>query len=130
VERARARDLAWLADSELSVEIATGADGRREFRTVRIPVNSAPRNPFIEAGEEAASVEAKLVRVECPDERIQVVVSTSRGPLTLTIPDPARVQIRNAGGERFEFVCGPQSARPVLVEYTIATKVLRGLELR
>jgi hypothetical protein len=39
------------------------------------------------------------------------------------------VEIRNAGGTAFEFICGPQEARRVLVEYA-ATKVLRGLEFR
>jgi hypothetical protein len=50
-------------------------------------------------------------------------------PLVLSVPDPSRVQIRNAGGIAFEFTCGPQQGRKVLVEYT-AAGVLRGLELR
>ncbi len=128
-ERARARELAYLADTELSVEIAAGSDGRREFRTVRVPVNAAPRNPFIEAGEDARSAEASLDRVDCGDQGIRLIVRTQEGLLALSVPDPSRVQIRNGGGIKFEFTCGPQASRPVLVEYTGAN-ILRGLELR
>ena len=128
-ERERSRVLAYLADTELSVEIAASPDGKREFRTVRVPVNAAPRNPFIEAGEDARSAEATMQRVECADEGIRLIVNTGSGELALVVADPSRVQIRNGGGVKFEFVCGPQEARPVLVEYT-AQGVLRGLELR
>jgi tetratricopeptide (TPR) repeat protein len=128
-EHTRARNLAYLADTEMSVEIVRGPDGRREFRTVRVPVNAAPRNPFIEADEEALSAEASLDRVECGDDGSRLVVKTKSGPLSLDITDPSRVQIRNAGGVKFEFVCGPQQPRAVLVEFT-AARVLRGLELR
>ena len=53
-----------------------------------------------------------------------------QGPLTLAVPDPSRVQIRNAGAVAFEFICGPQEARKVLVEYAPAGSILRGLEFR
>ena len=43
--------------------------------------------------------------------------STARGALTLAVPDPSRVQIRNGGGVEFEFTCGPQTGRKVMVEY-------------
>ena len=128
-ERARARELAYYADTELSVEIVHTPDGRREFRTVRVPVNAAPRNPFIEAGEDAHSAQASLERIDCEDPGIRLIVRTSDGLLALSVPDPSRVQIRNGGGVKFEFTCGPQRPRPVLVEYTGAN-VLRGLELR
>ena len=53
-----------------------------------------------------------------------------KGALTLAVPDPSRVQIRNAGSVAFEFVCGPQEPRKVLVEYAPATAIVRGLEFR
>jgi len=115
-ERAHASVLEYMADTELSVEMATDAEGRKQFHTVRVPVNAAPRNPFIEAGDQARSTEAKLDQVECGESGIRVTVSTERGPLTLTVPDPTRVQIRNGGGEKFEFVCGPQEDARFLVE--------------
>jgi hypothetical protein len=103
-------------------------DGK-EAHTVRVPVNGPPRNPFIERGDAAKSAEATLEHVECTDQGIQVKLQAAGGPLTLSVPDPSRVQIRNAGGVEFEITCGPQPARKVVVEYS-ASGILRGLELR
>jgi tetratricopeptide (TPR) repeat protein len=128
-DRARAAQLAWLAESEVRVEIAADQEGRRHFRTVRVPVKAPLRNPFIEAGDDARSIEATLKEVQCSAEGLRVAVSTAQGPLVLSVPDPSRVEIRNAGGVKFEFVCGPQKPRPVLVEYA-APSILRGLELK
>ena len=124
-ERDRAMELAWLADTELAVEIQD-----RKFHTVRVPVGGAPRNPFIESGDRAQRAEATLRHVECAERGIQLTVDTAQGALTLAVPDPSRVQIRNAGGVAFEFVCGPQEARKVLVEYAPAQSLLRGLEFK
>jgi hypothetical protein len=119
--------LIYFAETETSVEIAATPDGRREFRTVRVPVNAPPRNPFIEVGDDAQSVSATLDRIECADDAIRLIVTSGNGTLALAVPDPSRVQIRNAGGVKFEFTCGPQQSRPVLVEYN-ARNILRGLE--
>ena len=124
-EREHATQLAWLADTELAVEI----EGQK-FRTVRVPVGAAARNPFIEAGDRVQRTEAAMRQVNCPENGIQLVLDTAQGALTLDIPDPSRVQIRNAGSVAFEFVCGPQEARKVLVEYAPAGSILRGLEFR
>jgi hypothetical protein len=74
--------------------------------------------------------EATMRQVDCPENGIQLVVDTAQGALTLAIPDPSRVQIRNAGSVAFEFICGPQDARRVLVEYAPAGSIVRGLEFR
>jgi tetratricopeptide (TPR) repeat protein len=124
-ERERATELAWLADTELAVEI----EGSK-FRTVRVPVGAPERNPFIEAGDRVQRREATLRQVECSEGGIQIVVDSAQGTLTLAVPDPSRVQVRNAGSVAFEFVCGPQEARQVLVEYRPAGGILRGLEFR
>jgi hypothetical protein len=124
-ERERATELAWLADTELAVEI----EGRK-FRTVRVPAGAPERNPFIEAGDRVRRTEATMRQVECAESGIQLVLDTAEGALTLVVPDPSRVQIRNAGSVAFEFVCGPQEARKVLVEYRPDGFVVRGLEFR
>jgi tetratricopeptide (TPR) repeat protein len=124
-EQERAAQLAWMADTELAVEI----DGLK-FRTVRVPAGAAPRNPFIEAGDRAQRIEATLRQVECAESGIQIVVDAAQGTLTLAVPDPSRVQIRNGGQGAFEFVCGPQDGQRVLVEYRPAGSLLRGLEFR
>jgi tetratricopeptide (TPR) repeat protein len=124
-EREHAAQLSWLADTELAVEI----EGEK-FHTVRVPVGAATRNPFIEPGDRVQRTEATMRQVDCPENRIQLVLDTAQGALTLAIPDPSRVQIRNAGSVAFEFVCGPQEARKVLVEYAPAASIVRGLEFR
>jgi len=123
-ERRRAAELGWLADTELAVEFDRG-----QAHTVRVPINAPPRNPFIESGDHAKSAEATLEQVECADDGLKVRVQTAEATLLLTVPDPTRVQIRNAGATAFELTCGPQQSRKVLVEYT-STGILRGLELR
>ena len=125
-ERARAAQLQFLADTELAVEIENG-----KFHTVRVPAGGAARNPFVEPGDRPQRVEAALRDVECPENGgIRLVMDTAKGPLTLGIPDPSRVEIRNAGAVAFEFTCGPQQGRKVIAEYAAATMILRGLELR
>jgi hypothetical protein len=125
-ERKRAANIDWMASTELAVEF----DGK-QAHTVRVPIESAPaRNPFIESGDKAKSAVATLEQVDCADDgSIKVNLMAAGAPLVLSVPDPSRVQIRNAGGIQFEFTCGPQQGRNVLVEYT-AAGVLRGLELR
>jgi tetratricopeptide (TPR) repeat protein len=123
-ERKRAANLDWMASTELAVEF----DGK-QAHTVRVPIETAPaRNPFIESGDKAKSVAATLEQVDCGDDGIKVKLMAAGALLVLSVPDPSRVQIRNAGGIAFEFTCGPQQGRKVLVEYT-AGGVLRGLEL-
>jgi tetratricopeptide (TPR) repeat protein len=126
-ERRRAEDFVWVADSELAVEIA----GPNQFRTIRVPVKGPPRNPFIEAGDRARQAEGTLREVQCPEGGgIQLLVDSPKGALALSALDLSRVQIRNGGGEKFEFICGPQDPRKVLVEYDAEKSLLRGIEFR
>jgi tetratricopeptide (TPR) repeat protein len=122
-EQHRAAQLDWMAGTELAVEF----DGK-QAHTIRVPIDGPARNPFIETGDQAKSADGTLEYVECGDGGIKVKLIAAGVPLTLSVPDPSRVQIRNGGGVEFEFTCGPQS-RKVLVEYT-AAGVLRGLELK
>ncbi|MEO8593572.1 MAG: tetratricopeptide repeat protein [Candidatus Solibacter sp.] len=126
-DRKRADELVWLADTELAVQI----EGGNQFRTIRVPLQAPPRNPFIEAGDLAQQAVGTLRGVACPDAGgIRILLDTPQGPLELSAADLSRVQIRNGGGEKFEFTCGPQEPRQVLVEYAPAQSLLRGLEFR
>jgi len=127
-ERENAGRIAFLADTEMTVQLTTGPDGPH-FQTVRVPLGQAARNPFIEAGDGIRRVEATLRNVECGDDGIRIGLSARGSEMLLSVPDPSRVQIRNTPGVAFEFVCGPQKPQAVLVEYT-SGNVLRGLELR
>ncbi len=122
-QRDRAAELEWFADTELAVQV----DGQK-FRTVRVPV-AAPRNPFIEPGDRPERAETILREIQCTDSAITLLVDSPAGPSLSSVPDPSKVELRNAGAVAFEFTCGPQSPRPVLVEYAASTLVLRGLTL-
>jgi tetratricopeptide (TPR) repeat protein len=123
-ERDHAAQLEWLAMTELAVEIDGG-----NVRAVRVPAGTA-RNPFVAPGDRPQRVEGALREVECGEKTIRLVVDTADGALTLDVPDPSRVEIRNAGAAAFEFTCGPQEARQVVVEYAATSRVLRGLEMK
>jgi hypothetical protein len=129
-ERDRAEQLIDTADTDLSVELTSGPDGSANFQMIRVPHDQPPRNPFIEPGDHIQRAEATLSHIECAGNGVSVMVSGQEGGLTLSVPDPTRVQIRNTTpGVSFEFTCGPQSPRKVIVEYT-AARVLRGMELQ
>lgn len=129
-ERDHAEKLIDMADTDLSVQLTSGPDGRANFQMIRVPHNQPPRNPFIEPGDRIQRAEATLSHIECAGNEISVVVSRQEGEVTLSLPDPSRVQIRNTiPGVSFEFTCGPQAPRKVIVEYT-AARILRGLELQ
>jgi len=123
-ESDHAAQLEWLAVTELAVEVDGG-----NVRAVRVPAGTA-RNPFIAPGDRPQRVEGALREVECGEKTIRLVVDTADGVVALDVPDPSRVEIRNAGAVAFEFTCGPQEARKVVVEYAATSLVLRGLELR
>jgi len=127
-EREHAGQLIYMAETDLSVQLTSAPDGRTTFHAVRVPHDQPPRNPFIEPGDGIRRAEATLSSIECAEDGIRVVVLLQSGGLTLSVPDPSRVQIRNTPGVAFEFTCGPQPPRRVIVEYT-AANVLRGLEL-
>jgi hypothetical protein len=46
-----------------------------------------------------------------------MLLDTATGPVTLAIPDPLRVQMRNAPKE---FTCGPQPNNAVTVVYALS----------
>jgi tetratricopeptide (TPR) repeat protein len=127
-EREHAGRILYMADTDLAVQLTSGPDGPA-FRAIRVPHDQPPRNPFIESGDRIQRAEATLQQIECTGNEIRIALSGQAGDLTLSVPDPTRVEIRNTPGVSFEFTCGPQTPRKVLVEYT-ATNILRGLELR
>ncbi|HXB68928.1 MAG TPA: tetratricopeptide repeat protein [Candidatus Acidoferrales bacterium] len=127
-EREHAAQILYMADTDLAVQLTSGPGGPA-FQAIRVPHDQLPRNPFIESGDRIQRVEATLKRIECAESEIRIAVSGQSGDLTLSVPDPSRVEIRNTPGVSFEFTCGPQTPRKVFVEYT-TTNILRGLEMR
>ena len=129
-QRAYAVRLAYAAQTDLAVRFTRDAAGNLQLETTRAPHDASDWNPFIEPADRVRRVEARLREIECGGPATAFIVEADRGLLRLTIPDPTRVQMRNAPSE---FTCGPQTAPEVLAVYAEtgpAAGLLRGLEFR
>ena len=131
-ERARAAELAYVAKTDLSVRFARGADGKLRLATTRIPHGATEFNPFVEAGDQIQVETGTLREVQCSGGRLTgFAVESKTRMLTLSVPDPTHVLMRNSPSE---FNCGPQAGRKVKVEYATGAKshtgLLRGMEFQ
>lgn len=131
-EHARAAQLSDIADTELSVRFSRDAAGHPKLVTTRIPYNTPNWNPFIEPDDHIRRVDGTLRALDCEGSPLQMQLDTATGPITLVIPDPLRVQMRNAPKE---FTCGPQPNSPVTVVYALSEAshssragIIRGME--
>ena len=130
-QRARAAQLAYMAQTDLAVQFVRDSTGRAQMVTTRVP-HESDWNPFIEAGDDMRRVQGSVKEIDCGDNVTRFVVETNGARLRLTIEDPSRVRMRNAPPE---FVCGPQEANHVLVEYAVSKNkgtdgLIRGVEFR
>lgn len=131
-ERARAIELAEIADTDMNVRFTRDAQGTSRLITTRVPRAEQNWNPFIEPDDRIQRVEGKLQAINCDGVETSLVVETGSSVVTLTIPDTSRVQIRHASGE---FTCGPQPGNAVIVEYAMRDQgksagIVRGIEFR
>jgi hypothetical protein len=131
-ERTHAEELAFIARTEIAVQAVPDAQGRPRMVTTRIPRRTANWNPFVEPLDDVRTVEGELREVDCAGPVTRIVVEAGAARQTLAIPDPARVQMRNAPSE---FTCGPQSGGRVIVVYAAprtagADAIVRGIEFR
>lgn len=131
-EHARAAQLSDIANTELSVRFSRDAAGHSKLVTTRIPYNTPNWNPFIEPDDHIRRVDGTLRAIDCEGRTLQMQLDTAAGPITLVIPDPLRVQMRNAPKE---FTCGPQPNSPVTVVYALSDAsnskpegIIRGME--
>jgi len=130
-ERARAAQLAYLAQTDLAVQLSHDSSGREQMVTTRVP-HESDWNPFVEAGDEIRRVQGVVKEIDCGDKVTRFVVDARGARLRLAIEDPSRVRMRNAPAE---FVCGPQKAAHVLVEYAVSKNqgmdgVVRGMDFQ
>jgi hypothetical protein len=119
-----------MAQTDLAVQFARDSEGRARMITTRVP-HESDWNPFIEPDDEIRRVQGTVQEIDC-EESTRFVVETGGARLRLVIEDPTRVRMRNAPPE---FVCGPQEANRVLVEYAVSKGqgtdgVVRGMEFR
>ncbi len=132
-ERTLALQLAYVAKTDLTVQFAEDANGQERLVTTRVPHGTTGFNPFIDPKDHIRHAEGTLREVQCGGGQLTgFVINASNGLLTVAVPDPLHVLMRNGPAE---FTCGPQTARPVRVEYaavpsTTEAGVLRGMEFR
>ncbi len=129
-ERAHAHNLGYIAQTHLAVRLTRDAAGNPRMIATRVPNDTVNFNPFIEPADDLRRVRGALREVECGGAAIRILVETDGARLSLSIPDPSRVQMRNAPES---FVCGSQSGNPVLVEYAAGKNqegIVRGIEFQ
>ena len=130
-DRQRAREFAYIAQTDLTVQFAQDGQGHSHLVTTRVPHGTVDFNPFIEPQDHIVRTEGNLREVECrAGQLIGFIIASPAGPLTLSVPDPLRVQMKNSPAE---FGCGAQPATRVRVVYAAADQtakegVLRGME--
>lgn len=136
-DRTFADDLAWMAASEVVVQLSTNGPGRLRRVPLRRGREPEELNPFIAPTDRIERREGSLQDVDCAETETRLTVLTPAGIVVLSVPDPGRVQVRKTGSGSFEFICGPQPGQKVLVEYAAAADptsgaagILRGIELR
>lgn len=125
-QRVLARQMIFVAQTDLNVQFTRDAKGNEEIQTTRIPHNAKYWNPFIEPGDNIAHAEGTLARVDCAGMLKGIVVTTRQGALNLKVVDPHRVLMTNAPNE---LTCGDQNSMHVRVEYVTPSDVLKGLEV-
>ena len=129
-ERTRAADQEFIARTEVVPQLTSDASGRPRMVAARVPrSHSADWNPFVDPRDDVRRADGVLLDIQCGEGPARFLVETSAGRIVLTIPDPTRVQMRNAPED---FTCGPQDGRKVSVVYAAAEGggVLRGIEFR
>jgi tetratricopeptide (TPR) repeat protein len=130
-EAERASELAWMASSEIVVQMT--ADRFGQLRRVASKSETLENwNPFIEPGDRIQRAEGKLSEADCSGSVLRLTVTALDHPIVIDVPHPERVQLRPAGAGPLEFTCGQQDGRSVQVEYAAPSAkdgaaILRGI---
>jgi tetratricopeptide (TPR) repeat protein len=112
-ERSRAAEEIYFAKTDLGVQFARDASGHLQLVATRMPHQQSDWNPFIEPGDDIHRVQGTLREIECGSVTT-IRVEAADKLIALAIPDLQHVQMRHAPSE---FVCGPQSATQVTIDY-------------
>ncbi|MBV8570680.1 MAG: hypothetical protein JO319_08705 [Acidobacteriaceae bacterium] len=133
-ERASALRLAYIADTDLTVQLSRDSKGNFRMVTARKTHGSDDWNPFIEPTDKIRSFTGRIETVECSSGKITGFrIASTSASIEVALPDPAHVLI--AGGSP-EFVCGGADGRNVVIQYaeyenhTGAQGILRGMHFQ
>lgn len=129
-DRLRAAQLIYIAETDVTEQFVTDADGHSRLAETRVPHGTTEWNPFIEPTDHIKKAMGQLQEVFCSGGKLTGFrVDTAGGRITVTVPDPQHVLMRNGPTE---FSCGPQQPKRVAVEYAAgeganSKGVLRGI---
>jgi tetratricopeptide (TPR) repeat protein len=133
-ERTSARQLAYTAQTDLTVQFARDAQGNLRIVTARKPHGATDWNPFVEPGDQIRSATGNIREVECRGGTVSgFAIDTSTGAVRVDLPDPQHVLIT---GGKPEFVCGAEDGRRVAFDYAAVHNqggsdgVLRGMRFQ
>ena len=80
------------------------------------PPHGEPVNPFLKPGQKVLRAEGTAKEVGC-NGGLQFTILTNGRLMTFAIPKPDMVLLKHNSAMTFEFICGPQKAFPIAVEY-------------
>jgi tetratricopeptide (TPR) repeat protein len=130
-DRVRARQMAYTAATDMTVQFATDSAGRPQMVTTRVPHGTTDWNPFIESSDHIQRTSGVVGEVLCGAGKLTgFVLRTPNGTVTVDVPDPLHVLMRNSPSE---FFCGPTQEKAVEAEYSVigtagkTRNVLRGM---
>jgi tetratricopeptide (TPR) repeat protein len=133
-ETEHARQLAWMAQSEIVVQMTEDRKGQLR----RIPDQAKARenwNPFIEPGDRIERSQGDLREVDCSADGLRLILQVGNRSLVLSMQYPERVQLRQSDSAAREFTCGKQNGPHLLVEYAASADkqskvagVVRGIQ--
>ena len=64
-----------------------------------------------------------LKHVDCAGKTPHIQILADNKRVTFEITDPKLIEIKGTGSKEFDFTCGPQSPRPVIIEYVEAKSI-------
>lgn len=120
---AGARRAAWRARDSAVTDHELGMAEAALKLVETQPAAIAPKRPEVttpkswEGRRGDSRIEGTLERIDCLGVSARFQVAAGGRRVALHVANPNEVALRNAGGVKFEFACGPQRPRAVVIEY-------------
>ena len=87
---------------------------------------TAPRNPFVQSGDQMKHVEGMAQRLDCSGKSARVSVQVGKITMVFEIPDPTTVLIKHSNEVHHDFTCGVQKPFPMAVDYAVRPDPKKG----
>ncbi len=87
---------------------------------------AAPRNPFVQPGDQMSHVEGIAQRLDCNGVAARFHILVGKAAMVFEIPNPDNVLIKHSGEMQHDFACGPQKAYHVAVDYAVKPDAKKG----